>query len=275
MSELGSMVQAKEMQNVNTRDMLNEARGLVAEALWQRMVRYHGKLRSSRLLPARLKHSFAGRHHFEERTQIALAVAGMYPGGDYFEFGSAGFHTLRNFLTAFDMNDLARKHPHTRFFAFDLFGAVDAGNGVPQHDAWYFEQYRGDANYRIAERQLQQHGLLLDRCEMVKGYFEDTLNDALTGRLRNEQRSIGFAFIDCNIAPSYKTVFRFLPEFMRNDRCFIYMDEFFIVPDVPIMFEQFCDEMRRLHAHRAYYVRNAGTFGALYCFMSDRAAHFR
>jgi hypothetical protein len=254
---------------MDAKDVLNEFRGFVAEGLWRRMIRYHGKLRSSRVLPARLKQSFAGRYHFEERSQIALAAASMYPGGDYFEFGSEGFHTFRNFLTAFDLNGLTTKLPDVKFWAFDAFGEIEAGRGVPADDAWYFEQYRGQAKYRLADRHLRKHGLLLDRYEIVKGYFEDTLDEQLKARLRRERRRIGFAFIDCNITSSYRTVFQFLPEFMNAGRCLVYMDEYFLVPDVPPMFEAFSSEMTRLHNARPYYVRNAGTFGALFCFMHN------
>ena len=116
-----------------------------------------GCLRSSRLLPQRLKLSFADRYAYQERAEIALTVAGMYPGGDYFEFGSASFRTFRNFLTAFDLNGLSVKLPETRFVAFDVFGDLDAG-GVPPSDAWYFNNYRGDRSYRVAEDQLRRHG---------------------------------------------------------------------------------------------------------------------
>jgi hypothetical protein len=33
-----------------------------------------------------------------------MMAAQFFPGGDYFEFGSEGAGTLRNFLTAFDLN---------------------------------------------------------------------------------------------------------------------------------------------------------------------------
>src|SRR4051794_34487930 len=33
---------------------------------------------------------------YKERAEVALAVAQLYPGGDYFEFGSEGMGTFRN-----------------------------------------------------------------------------------------------------------------------------------------------------------------------------------
>jgi|SRR5690242_15546715 hypothetical protein len=85
-------------------DVLKDVRGLETDAVWRRMVQHNGRLRSSRWLPARLKEAFANRWAINERTEIALTVASMYSGGDYFEFGSESFTTLMNVLTAFDLN---------------------------------------------------------------------------------------------------------------------------------------------------------------------------
>ena len=49
----------------------------------------------------------------------------------------------------------------TRFFAFDVFGAVDAGRGMPEQDRWYYEQYRGERRCNI--RMLVEHRLAHDR----------------------------------------------------------------------------------------------------------------
>lgn len=242
------------------------------DLVWRRLVTNFGILRSTRRLSKRARKIAEVRYAVEERAKIALAVASMYPGGDYFEFGSAGFRTLRNFLTAFDLNDLPRALPDTRFFAFDVFGDVDAGRGMPKGEEWYFEHYRGEDAYGIDRRDLRRHGLLLDRCEFVKGYFEDTLNDALKDRLRREGRRIGFAFLDCNISSSYRTCFDFIAEFIREDRVFIYMDEYFITLDVPAMFEDFARKAWTRHGLKSYYVCNAGGFGALFCLMIEQPA---
>jgi hypothetical protein len=249
------------------RILLNEARGFVAESWWHRMIRYTGNLRSTRRVPERLKSAFAQRAAFQDRTEVQLAVAGHYSGGDYFEFGSAGFNSLRSFLSAFDLNGHSTGLPDVRFFAFDLFGELDSGSGVPPDQAWYFEVYRGAKKF--PDEELQRHGILLDRVEMIKGYFSDTLNADFKARLRREGRKIGYAFIDVNIAPSYATVFDFLPEFMQEGRCFVYMDEYFLVPEVPILFQGFCKQMADINGMAPYYIRNAGSFGALFCFMTD------
>src|SRR3954453_9225177 len=170
-------------------DIVSEARGIIAEAAWPRMFRHTGIMRSSRYLPTKLKRVFEQRYAMRERAEIALAVASMYPGGDYFEFGCAGFRTFRNFLTAFDLNDRPALSPNTRFFAFDIFGDVDAGGG-PRGESTYFEHYRGDDIYRENFQQLRRHRLLDDRIEIIKGYFGDTLNENFNLRMRKEGRRV-------------------------------------------------------------------------------------
>jgi hypothetical protein len=71
-------------------DLLKDMRGLITDAVWHRMIQHNGRLPSSRWLPARLKDTFA-RWAIKERSEIALTVASMYSGGDYFEFGSESF----------------------------------------------------------------------------------------------------------------------------------------------------------------------------------------
>ena len=256
---------------MNWNEIVSEVRGVIADATWSRMFRHSGIMRSSAYLPARLKRVFEGRYAMRERAEIALAVASMYPGGDYFEFGCAGFRTFRNFLTAFDLNDRPALAPDTKFFAFDIFGDVDAGGG-PRGESDYFEHYRGDDIYRENFKQLKRHRLLADRIEIVKGYFEDTLNEPFRARLRNENRRVGFAFLDCNIGPSYKTCFDFLEEFIQAGRAFVYMDEYLCTGGVPELFDKFCVAVRERHQLRAHYVRNAGGFGALFCFMPAEPA---
>ena len=110
-------------------------------------------------------------------------------------------------------------------------------------------------------------GTRLDRIEIVKGYFEDTLNDAFKARLRKEGRRVGFAFLDCNIVSSYRTCFDFLEEFIQSGRAFVYMDEYYCTGGVPELFDKFRSAVRERHGMQAHFVRNAGGFGALFCFM--------
>ena len=242
----------------------------VLEGVIRRCLFSHdGRLRTTRYLPWYLRRSFSNYFACREWAEIALIVANQYPGGDYFEFGSEGFRTFRNFLSAFHLNGHTEKMPNVKFFAFDIFGEPKSGSFLTETEKPYFAVYGGLGRdyYRKAEARLRHHGLLLDRCVIVKGHFEDTLSEKFKAQLRTENRRIGFAFLDCNIASSYQTCFSFLQDFMREDRAFIYMDEYFQIEGVADLFDDFCAIMRSRHSLQARFVRDAGAFGALFVLM--------
>lgn len=235
------------------------------------LISHDGRLRTTKFLPWYIRRSIANQLAYRDWAQIAFTVANQFPGGDYFEFGSEGFRTLRNFLSAFHLNRHENRFPDTRFFAFDVFGEPKPSEALTDIEKPYFAIYKGlgDYHYRTAERRLRRHGLMLDRVELVKGHFKHTLNDAFKARLRAENRRVGFAFLDCNLPPSYKTCFDFLQDFIREDRAFIYMDEYFQFNEVPGLFEDFCAAIKERYSMRAHYIRNSGGFGALFILMKE------
>jgi hypothetical protein len=244
--------------------------GVLEGALRRVMISHDGRLRTSRYLPWYLRRSMSAHFAYREWADIALVVANQYPGGDYFEFGSESFRTFRNFLSAFHLNGHSKGMPDTRFYAFDVFGEPKSAAGLSDVERPYFAVYEGlgARHYRISEAKLRRHGLMLDRCHIIKGHFEDTLNESFKAQLRSEKRQIGFAFIDCNIPSSYKTCLDFIGEFINRDRAFIYLDEYFQIAGVADLFDEFCAEMKEKHGLKTRYVRDAGGFGALFCLMS-------
>jgi hypothetical protein len=248
--------------------------GLVEAVIRNCLMTHDGRLRTTRYLPWFIRRPIANHFAYRDWAQIALIVANQYPGGDYFEFGSEGFRTFRNFLSAFHLNGHAERMPDVKFFAFDVFGEPKPDVALTDTEQPYFAVYRdlGAYHYRKAETRLRHHRLMLDRCVVVKGHFEDTLNSDFKARLRAENRRIGFAFLDCNIASSYKTCFDFLQDFIRPDRAFVYMDEYFQTNEVPALFDAFCAAVGDRHRLRARYIRNAGAFGALFILMREQTA---
>jgi hypothetical protein len=245
--------------------------GVVESFIRSCLISHDARLRTTKYLPWYVRRPIANHFAYRNWTEIALMVANQFPGGDYFEFGSEGFRTLRNFLSAFHLNGHTDRFADTRFFAFDVFGEPKPSQALNADEKPYFAVYEGLSrhHYRTAERRLRRHGLMLDRIEIVKGHFEDTLNDAFKARLRAENRRVGFAFLDCNIATSYKTCFDFLQEFIREDRAFIYMDEYFQTNEVPGLFDDFCVAIKERYSMRPHYVRNSGAFGALFILMRE------
>lgn len=210
-----------------------------------------------------------------EKSEIALTVASSLAYGDYFEFGAATLATFRNMLTAYDLAGLRPRHAgegrnEARFYAFDIFGDVDVEKmksvGIDTIET-YFRHFDTDANsLEHHQKLLDEHRLFVDQCHLVQGLFEETLNDEFKQQYLAEQREIGFAFVDCNITPSYKVVFEFLFDLI-SAQGFIYMDEFFQnVDGCPTYFTEFTDRLREERQIGCMYVRNAGGYGALFRF---------
>lgn len=126
----------------------------------------------------------------------------------------------------------------------------------------YAEHVRG-AKYQQSLDFLAQHGILESQCILVKGYFQDTLTPEFHARYTQEGRHIGFAFLDCNITSSYQICLDFIRDFVGAGT-YVYMDEYFINHDVPAVFGDFSERLQQRKGLRSIFIRNAGTFGALF-----------
>src|SRR5262245_2615080 len=203
---------------------------------------YGGVLNSTSQLSQEQRSLRAMAYAYRSRSECALDVASTYPGGDYLEFGSTGLASFRSFLAAFYLHHGdATNFTDSRFYAFDIFGNPDHGRGPPTDQRDYFEGHRVPLEYSAPLLSLEPYGSLKERCFMVPGYFQDTLNDELKAKRRAEERKIGYAFIDCSLGESYKVVLDFLIDVMTPDRMFIYLDEYFIdvAPSVHTLYQEF------------------------------------
>jgi hypothetical protein len=239
---------------------------------WSAIRDDHGVLRSvSHMTPYR-KMLITSARNYRARSEIALDVASNYPGGDYFEFGAGSLNSFKSFLAAFDLNGLAGRFPESRFYAFDIFGNPDQGSGPPPDERHYFEHWRNPFEVAAPLASLQRYVGLKERCVIVPGYFQDTLNDDFKAMMKRENRKIGFAFLDCNIASSYKFVFDFLLDVMKPERMFIEIDEYFEEhqPSIHPLYQDFAAQAKQRYNLDSLYMRNAGAFGALFCLIPGR-----
>ncbi len=224
-------------------------------------------------MPAERRSLVSMSYAYRARSECALDVASTYPGGDYMEFGSTGLATFRSFLGAFYLHHGdGPNFTDTRFYAFDIFGDPDQGSGKPTADSGYFEGHRLPGAQSMATNSLEPYGSLSKRCFMVPGYFRDTLTEELKVKRKAEKRRVGFAFLDCSLGSSYKTVFDFLLDVIGPERMFIYLDEYFIdaQPSVHVLYESFCADAKRRHNLDSLYMRNAAGCGALFSLMPAR-----
>ena len=233
------------------------------------ILKRHGCLRSTVNLTSQQKFDLNQWFQYKEKAEVALSVATCWAGGDYFEFGSTDMNTFRNFLSAYDIYDLDTRFPDTRFYAFDIFGKTWEMNDETKSKLELNPGYADYMNCFTARGDLleenrgylRDHGLLVDRCHLVQGYFEETLTPELKKSLLEQKRSIGFACLDCNIAPPYKTVFEFIFDLMAPTS-YIYMDEY-TSSSVQSYFKQFEEALREKRRMGTFYIRNAGGFGGL------------
>jgi hypothetical protein len=217
----------------------------------------YGVLNTSCAMSDEEKRRYSIWFDFKERAECAMIVAQFYPGGDYFEFGSEGVGTLRNFLTAFDLNGKSKVFPETMFYAFDIFGDMTGA----ESDLEYFRAWHDSEldRYKTALKSISDHNLFKGKVVLVKGFFRDTINQKFKTEYISKNRKIGFAFLDCNITNSYSEVFSFLRNALLP-KAFVYMDEFFCNDDVPKLYAEFVKQEKK----ESLYIRNAGCFGALF-----------
>lgn len=229
----------------------------------------HGVFKSTKNIATNIKFDANQFFQYQDKAEMAMCPASIWVGGDYMEFGSTDLNTFRNFLTAFDIFEIDKRYPDTRFYGFDIFGKLDSSDKVKNELSKneYYKGYmdlfkeRGDL-YPESLQILKDHGLFVDNCRLVQGFFEDTLTKEFKSQYLNEGRKVGFACLDCNIAEPYKIVFEFLMDLMQPFS-FIYMDEYYS-GHVIQYFDQFVEELKKRHNMDARLIRNAGGFGALF-----------
>lgn len=237
---------------------------------FERLYKHSGSLRSTaNFSPAALINAEVYFHH-REKSEVALTAGSSWYGGDYFEFGSHDLATFRSMLSAYHICAMTKNYPDVRFYGFDIFGdptvnapknnAVDTGENLTDYFAPY--TIRGN-KIKQHYQYLDEHNLYRDQCFLVQGLFQNTLTPEFKAKYKSEKRKIGFAFLDCNMQSSYKTVFEFIFDLMA-EQSYIYMDEYFQGPYVIEFYQQFVDELRRKRNMGSVYIRNAGGFGGLF-----------
>lgn len=237
----------------------------------ERLVTAHGSFQSIKATssPDLLRAATYFQHR--EKIDVAMSAATSWYGGDYLEFGACDLFTFRNFLSAFHMTGLIDRFPDTCFYAFDVFGKLTSDDESVASDMQAFDkrtsyfsaQFPNGDDLTRHQALLRDHNLFLDRCELVQGFFSDTLTRARADQYKADGRSIGFAFIDCNFEEFYKQVFEFIFGMMAQNS-YIYMDEYFQSSGAAHYFDAFAARLRTERKIECMYVRSAGGFGGLF-----------
>tara|TARA_A100001015_G_scaffold312615_1_gene418140 strand:+ start:651 stop:1343 length:693 start_codon:yes stop_codon:yes gene_type:complete len=130
--------------------------------------------------------------------------------GDYAEFGcftgSCLRHSARCFKKYFNNIEI-------KIYGFDSF------EGFPEEVHKTFKSKDFKVSYEKV-KELENSG---QNIKIVKGFFDKSLEDE---NLKKDLKEISFAFIDCDLATSSKSVFNFIANRLSNG-AFIMIDDYF------------------------------------------------
>jgi hypothetical protein len=161
------------------------------------------------------------RHHlFDEQrnkpnlelfdaTMSYLCAAGEMATGDYYEFGICGAGQFRCALAIahkWGLDDM-------RFFAFDSFKGLPATGHLTMTESDFLDSIRAQ-------------GIFVDKVETIKGFYTDTLTDALRQQFVARKRPAVFVNVDCDLHESAVPVFAFIEPLIQPGTV-IYMDDFY------------------------------------------------
>jgi len=132
--------------------------------------------------------------------------------GDYLEFGVS--HGTSLLLMH---NELLRaKLNHVRLFGFDSFA------GLPHDEEGEWEAGRFMADYEDVVQSLDTHRVDWKRVALVKGFFGDTLTDAL--KAKHDLGKVSLIMIDCDLYSSTKEALDFCGPLIL-DEAVIFFDD--------------------------------------------------
>src|SRR5260370_15640246 len=137
--------------------------------------------------------------------------------GDYFEFG---VYRGRSFLMAHSLKRRL-KLDHMKLWAFDSFA------GLPEIDdhevnVWTKGQYA--CSLEEFQRIVASHAVRNDEYEIIPGFYDRTLNEALHHKLAGRKAAI--VYVDCDLYSSTVPVLKFMKRYLDNGTV-ICFDDFY------------------------------------------------
>ncbi len=172
-----------------------------------------------------IEKSNEGKHILVEEDQLYPVFNGAiehlksidnYVFGEYLEFGvyngtsmSIMFNALRN-----------NKIENIRLFGFDSFEGLPADADKEDDAVWKPGQFK--CSYKQTLKSLKKRKVDLNKIELVKGFYSDTLTKNLISKFKLNKVSI--IMIDCDMYSSTRDALNFcLP--LIKDKCIIVFDD--------------------------------------------------
>lgn len=130
--------------------------------------------------------------------------------GDYFEFG---VWRGKTFAYARTMARRYRASP-IKFRAFDSFAGLPPVDRNVRHEVWAEGQFA--CSKPEFEQILAAKGFQPDEYALVEGFYDQSLNAALVGRLNEAGVKAAIVYIDCDLYESTVPVLRFIRHFLQD-----------------------------------------------------------
>lgn len=165
-----------------------------------------------------LRQVLAQRPQEEILTKAMAYVSSNRIPGDYLEFG---VYTGGSFCTAFHLARAARLEG-MRFYAFDSFQGMPASSepgGSVHHDPGGYSCDRAQF-----EAIIRENGVDTTLVEVVAGWYDEVLDDALREKLPLERAAVVSA--DCGLYGSTSQVLRFVTDYVQDGTVLVFGDWF-------------------------------------------------
>ena len=149
------------------------------------------------------------RKSYFERAFETVNSKGV--AGDYLEFG---VFRGTSFITAYKIAKRKNMMANMRFFAFDSF------EGLPQDEGEKFKR----GSMKCEENQfiniIENAGVNLDKIVIVKGYYNESLNNKI--KIIHKLHKASIVHIDCDLYSSTKEVLSFISDLIQNGTILIF-----------------------------------------------------
>jgi len=150
--------------------------------------------------------------------------------GDYYEFGvSLGFSLW--FAYQLGKEHFLNEGEDIHFWGFDSFEGFPTPGDVDKSTSYrgtYFVKGSFAASLDLVKGNLEKHNADMQKITLIKGFYEDILNDALFEKYNFKKASV--VLIDCDMYKSTVPVLKFITKFLVKGTIILF-DDYYITDD--------------------------------------------
>ena len=159
------------------------------------------------------------------------------PSKVYFEFGVASGDSLINYIKSVEIYCKINKKNISEFYiyVFDSFeGLPDKAHKADETNDWEKGMFSFSKEYVL--NKVVKTSFPIGNIKIVKGYFENSLDDSLLEEIKNKKHYPSIINIDCDYYSSTKTIFNWIETLLKSG-CIFYFDDFWAFHGHPDMGE--------------------------------------